>query len=179
VAHVLESRGNPVAPSIPSGANFSGTTVCFPPDPRLLSSLINPSASAALPSSALFPVPAAPKWNKILTWLIAWQSTHFACAPEFLMLCILLVHRPIKINLNASSCCVRPFLQPGEKQLLAPQPSACFFNTCTLLPADPPHSKKSVCNRRHRYNALLSVCHPLPCMQSPAFFVLLRVTFFE
>jgi hypothetical protein len=48
VAHVLGSRGNPVAPSALSGTNLFGATVCSPADPRLASSLINPSASAAL-----------------------------------------------------------------------------------------------------------------------------------
>ena len=123
------------APSTPSGANLFGTSIYSPPDPRLSHNLIVPSVSVPLPSLALFPIPAAPKWNEILTWSISRPSSYLACAPEFLTLCILLVHGSALLDITAFTYRVRlTFPQPGEKQLLARQPTSMYFNTHTLLP---------------------------------------------
>ena len=116
VVPVPGSRGNPLAPSTPSGTNLFDLAVYSPPDPRLSHHPLDSSLNAPLPSAALFPIPSTPKWNEILTWSIARPSSRLACAPEYLTLCILLVHGPALLDINSSTYRVRrQFPQPGEK----------------------------------------------------------------
>jgi hypothetical protein len=52
------------------------------------------------PASTLAIIPATPKWQEILTWAIATPSSRLACAPEYLAICLLLIHGPTIIDIN-------------------------------------------------------------------------------
>lgn len=122
------SRSNPLAPSTPSGTNLFGVAVCSPPDLRSSQSLsVRPSAMP------LLPVVSNSKWPEVMTWSLENPTTRGACAPEYLMSSILLIHGHSLLDITADTYQVcHSFHQPGDKQLVRP-PNA-YFCSSMLLP---------------------------------------------
>jgi hypothetical protein len=129
------SSTDPITTSTPAGINlFGSSTIYSPPSQKQAPSRSSTSASAALQAASLGTLPAPPKWSEILTWSIATPTSRLACAPEYLALCLLLIHGPACLDVNASNYRVRVLLdRPREKQLLARFPCA-HFSTRMALP---------------------------------------------
>jgi hypothetical protein len=128
VKHRFHAMGSP------SGGLFGASPVYSPPALGQPQQQRSHSPNPAGPASALFTIPAAPKWPEILTWSISTETSRLACAPEYLSLCLFLIHGPTLLDINAPDYRVRrAFNQPREKQLLARQPCA-HFSTRMIIP---------------------------------------------
>jgi hypothetical protein len=130
----LGSAGNQITVQTTPSASLFSSAVYSPP----VKVSTSQRSSLSLATDGLMPSLAAvlvvPKWPDILTWSISNPAGRLSCAPEFLALCLLLIHGPTLLDLNANDYQVRrAFLQPKEKQLLARNPCA-NFSTRMILP---------------------------------------------
>jgi hypothetical protein len=129
------SRRHPVEPPVtPSGTNlFGGSSKVYSP-PFHHSSSRQPAPPPAAPAhQVLFPTPpiVKPKWEEIASWTL-FSLAH--CAPEYLLLCFLLMHGHELLDLfHAEYRENRSFHRPSDKRLFARNPSI-HCSTRTLLP---------------------------------------------
>ncbi len=130
----LGSRANPINASTPSGTNLFGTAIYSPPDQRNALNRSSSSLSAIPQAQSLAIIPIAPKWSEILTWNLTTPSTRNACAPEYLALCLLLIHGPADMDINLATYRIQtPLDQLTGNRLLARSPCA-HFCTRMILP---------------------------------------------
>jgi hypothetical protein len=77
--------------------------------------------------------PTAPKWLEIISWNIGDATSRQACAPEFLSLCVLLLHSVKSLNINSSS--YQPDQAPHSPDyVLLVRPPCDLFRTRVFLP---------------------------------------------
>ena len=121
----------------PAGTNLFGKAVAVysPPLHRgYHSQLVPPTALTS--RLALFPSPVSvkSKWDEITSWNLLSGPAQNACAQEYLMLCLCIIHGPTLLDLfHADYRPNRCFSQLGEKRLYAPSPSL-YCSTRLLLP---------------------------------------------
>jgi hypothetical protein len=118
-------------------ADLFGPSIYSPPvNPHQRKTYYSPSKSKSLfapKPETISLVP--PKWAEILSWSIGSHVSRQACAPEYLLLCTLLIHGPPLIDINRPDYRVRHAFveEKGEKHLLARQPGSLFL-TRIMLP---------------------------------------------
>jgi hypothetical protein len=118
-------------------ADLFGPCIYSPPvNPHQRKTFYSPSKNKSL----FAPKPATislipPKWSEINLWSIVSHVSRQACAPEYLLLCTLLIHGPPLIDINRPDYRVRHAFveEKGEKHLLARQPGTLFL-TRIMLP---------------------------------------------
>jgi hypothetical protein len=121
----------------PSGNNLFANQIYSPPSTKEDRSVIySPEKGRTLFVPKAVPINLVPpKWAEILSWSIGSPASRQACAPEYLLMCTLLIHGPQLLDLNRPDYRVRHQFQEakGERQLLARQPGSLFL-TRIMLP---------------------------------------------